>query len=75
MLMAAIRRGEMWHNSMIRLVAHWVGRDWSTGEILGQAEGFTLLATRSLKPVTVGGGQGDRRRPQFAQTCRTKTRS
>ena len=42
MLMAAIRRGDQWHTSMVRLVAHWIGRGWTTGEILGMAEGFTL---------------------------------
>ena len=42
MLMAAIRRGDQWHTSMVRLVAHWIGRGWSNGEILGMAEGFTL---------------------------------
>lgn len=45
-LMTAMRRGERtfggWHNTMIRLVAHWVGRGWSDDEILGQAAGLTL---------------------------------
>lgn len=31
-----------WHNGMIRLVAHWVGRGWSNAEILLAAQGLTL---------------------------------
>ena len=51
MLMAAIRRGDQWHNSMIRLVAHWVGRGWSIGEILGDVpRGSRWPATRSSRP-------------------------
>jgi hypothetical protein len=42
-LMAAIRSGDgQWHNHMIRLVAHWVGRGWSDSEIMNQAAGLTL---------------------------------
>jgi hypothetical protein len=41
-LMAACLSGNQWHNNMIRLVAHWVGRGWSDAEILGQAAGITL---------------------------------
>jgi hypothetical protein len=41
-LMAACHTGNQWHNSMIRLVANWVGRGWSDEEILGQAAGLTL---------------------------------
>ncbi len=41
-LMAAMQRGDQWHNNMIRLVAHWVGRGWSDCEIIGQAAGLTL---------------------------------
>lgn len=41
-LMAAMHSGNQWHNNMIRLVAHWVGRGWSDAEILGQAPGLTL---------------------------------
>lgn len=37
-----IRSGVRWHDNMIRLVAHWVGRGWSTAEILLAAEGLTL---------------------------------
>jgi hypothetical protein len=41
-LIDAVRSGNQWHNNMIRLVAHWVGRGWSDAEILGQAAGLTL---------------------------------
>lgn len=41
-LMRRIRTGDQWHNNMIRLVAHWIGRGWSTAEIMAAAESFTL---------------------------------
>lgn len=41
-LIADIQAGRSWHNNMIRLVAHWVGRGWSNVEILGQAPNLTL---------------------------------
>ena len=41
-LMAQARAGQEWHNAVVRLVAHWVARDWSNAEIIGQAEGLTL---------------------------------
>jgi hypothetical protein len=31
-----------WHDDMLRLVAHWVGRGWSDGEILATATQLTL---------------------------------
>lgn len=40
--LAAIHSGKGWHNAMIRLVAHWVGRGWSTYEILGHCADWTL---------------------------------
>ncbi|MCC6194599.1 MAG: AAA family ATPase [Burkholderiales bacterium] len=40
--LAKIRAGEQWHNHMIQLVGHWVGRGWTDTEILGQAAGITL---------------------------------
>lgn len=41
-LLQAIRSGEQWHNAMIKLTAHWIGRGWSNAEILAAAESFTL---------------------------------
>jgi hypothetical protein len=41
-LIRRIRAGIEWHNNMIRLVAHWVGRGWSNAEIQAAAESFTL---------------------------------
>lgn len=41
-LMERIKAGDQWHNNMVRLVAHWIGRGWSNAEILAAAEGFTL---------------------------------
>lgn len=39
---AAVRRGDRWHDHVVRLVAHWVARGWSDAEILATAEGLTL---------------------------------
>lgn len=41
-LIGAMQRGEQWHNNMIRLVAHWVGRGLSDAEILATAGSLTL---------------------------------
>ena len=41
-LIRLIRTGSDWHNNMVRLVAHWIGRGWSNSEILTAAESFTL---------------------------------
>lgn len=54
-LMRLIKSGSNWHNNMIRLVAHWVGRGWSTQEILTAAEAFTLpgyTVDATLREVT-----------------------
>lgn len=40
--MSAARRGDRWHDHVVRLVAHWIARGWSDAEILGQAAGLTL---------------------------------
>lgn len=40
--LAAIGRGDRWHDHAVRLVAHWISRGWSDSEILGQAAGLTL---------------------------------
>ena len=42
-LIAQIRAGREWHNNVIRLVAIWVSRGWSTLEILIASEAFTLV--------------------------------
>jgi len=39
--LAAVRRGNRWHDHAVRLVAHWVARGWSDVEILATAEGLT----------------------------------
>jgi hypothetical protein len=41
-LIAAMQRGDQWHNNMIRLVAHLVGRGLSDVEILAMAAGLTM---------------------------------
>jgi hypothetical protein len=41
-LIQRIRSGQEWHNNMIRLVAHQIGRGMSDAEILAMAAGFTL---------------------------------
>jgi hypothetical protein len=38
----AIKTGQNWHNTALRLIAHWIGRGWSDAEILTAAEAFTL---------------------------------
>ena len=40
--LAAARRGDRWHDHVVRLVGHWIARGWSDAEILGQAAGLTL---------------------------------
>lgn len=40
--LAAARRGDGWHNAMLALTAHWIGRGWSDMEILAVAESVTL---------------------------------
>jgi hypothetical protein len=38
----AVRRGDRWHDHVVRLVAHWLARGWSDAEILATAESLTL---------------------------------
>ena len=40
--LAAIRGGRHWHVNVIELVAHWIGRGWSSEEILGHCPDWTL---------------------------------
>lgn len=49
---ARIRAGDQWHNSMVRLVAHWIGRGWSNAEILAAAEAFTLSGYTHAQTIT-----------------------
>lgn len=41
-LLASARQPGQWHNSVLRLVAHWVGRGLSSAEILAMADFLTL---------------------------------
>ena len=41
-LMAAIRRGDQWHNHVLKLTGHWVERGLCDDEILATAENLTL---------------------------------
>lgn len=41
-LMRVIRAGQSWHNNMLLLTGHWVGRGWTDEEILGHAASLTL---------------------------------
>ena len=45
-LIAAVLAGDRWHDNLLRLVGHWVGRGWSDGEILLQAAPLTLPGYR-----------------------------
>jgi hypothetical protein len=41
-LLSKIQGGTEWHNNMVKLTAHWIGRGWSNAEIEAAAESFTL---------------------------------
>lgn len=41
-LIARIKASDQWHNNMVKLVAHWIGRGFSDAEILAASEAFTL---------------------------------
>lgn len=58
----AIRRGECWHDQLLRLVGHWIGRGWSDAEILTFAESVTLpnyavAQTRREMQAMIAGGR------------------
>jgi RecA-family ATPase len=60
--MAAIRRGDHWHNNMVRLTGHWIARGWSDAEILAAAASLTLkgyAVEDTYRDVTrmIGGGR------------------
>jgi AAA domain len=40
--MSAIRAGDHWHDNLLRVVGHWIAREWSDFEILAAAESMTL---------------------------------
>lgn len=60
--MAAIKSGRGWHDAVVRLVAHWVGRGFSTAEILGHApdwtlSGYTVAHTRAEMTKAIEGAR------------------
>ncbi len=61
-ILAAIRRGEYWHDHAVRLVGHWIARGWSDAEILTAAEaltltGYTVAQTRREVGAMIAGGR------------------
>jgi hypothetical protein len=59
---SAIRRGESWHNNLLKLTAHWIGRGWSDAEIYVAAEpmtlpGYTAEQTRREVAQMIAGGR------------------
>ena len=59
---AAIRRGDHWHNNMLRLVGHRIALGCTDNEIMAEAEGYTLAGystaqTRREVAVMVEGGR------------------
>lgn len=62
-LIAAIKSGRnVWHDSMIVLVAHWIDRGWSNAEIMGHCPdwtlpGFTVSDTRREVAKAIDGAR------------------
>jgi len=61
-LMAAIKSGDHWHNNLVALTGHWIGRGWSDEEIIAAAEGMTLPGytvnqTRAEAATMISGGR------------------
>jgi hypothetical protein len=59
---AAIRAGDHWHDTMLRLVGHWIARGWCDAEILAAAEamtlpGYTVDTTRRDVARMIAGGR------------------
>ena len=55
-------RGDHWHNNLLRLTAHWIGRGWSDAEIHAAAEsmtlpGYTIDETRREVAQMIAGGR------------------
>jgi hypothetical protein len=60
--LAAIRGGRHWHNNVVELVAHWIGRGWSSEEIMGHCPdwtlpGWTVEQTRREVAAAIRGGR------------------
>lgn len=61
-LMDRMKAGDNWHNNMVRLVAHWIGRGWSNAEILAAVEpltlpGYTVAQTHAEVAKAIEGGR------------------
>jgi RecA-family ATPase len=57
-----IHAGNHWHDNMLRLVGHWIGRGWSDAEIAAAAEamtlpGYTAAQTRADVATMIVGGR------------------
>jgi hypothetical protein len=66
--LAAIRGGRHWHNNVVELVAHWIGRGWSSEEIMGHCPdwtlpGWTVEQTRREVATAIRGGREKWGRP------------
>lgn len=77
-MMRRIRAGDDWHNNMIRLVAHWIGRGWSNSEILAAAESFTLPGYTSAQTYAevlkaIEGGRRRWSKPDYEYTVEPET--
>jgi hypothetical protein len=60
--LAAIRAGDHWHTSLVRLTGHWIARGWSDEEILTAASalilpGYTVNQTRREVAKMIQGGR------------------
>lgn len=60
--MSRIRSGDRWHDNMLRLVGHWIGRGWNDAEIAAAAEamtlpGYTAAQTRRDVATMIAGGR------------------
>ena len=60
--LARIRRGDHWHNNLVRLTGHWISRGWSDAEILAAAEaltlpGYAVAQTRREVGAMIAGGR------------------
>lgn len=69
---ARIRAGDRWHDNMLRLVGHWIARDWSDAEIQTAAEamtlpGYTIADTRRDVGQMIAGGRVKWNRPDVTR--------
>ena len=72
-LVAAVLAGDHWHDNLLRLVGHWVGRGWSDGEILLQAAPLTLAGykveqTRAELATMIAGARQKWNKPDLKHT-------